>query len=349
MKVFLKKFAMMTRIKNSIRRNRILTEFVRLMFVVNSWRSRKISLKRKKESIFNFHELAKNMPKSWLDHPVMENNYYGLVYVLKKKAKLKKTNPRVYFEHGIVFGSFTYDILKDTFCEKLLTFGSYRELQIKKKHEYLTISIGPYIEYAEFLLNEVEINNIKNQLGKVLLVFPSHSIDSTLAEFDEDFLIDEISKYACDFDTVLVCLYWKDIQLGRFEKYENAGYKITTAGHINDIYFLSRLKSIIEVSDFTMSNSIGTHIGYAVHMNKPHMIINQKVTSAPGKVARSFERGKKLRSELDYFSLDEIKLELMKAFSHYNKKITEEQYGLVRGIWGTDKIKSHVELFNLLK
>lgn len=49
---------------------------------------------------------------------------------------------------------------------------------------------------------------------------------------------------------------------------------MTTAGHQLDINFLNRLKTIILLSDYTCSNSIGTHTGYCVYLGKPHLVIN---------------------------------------------------------------------------
>ena len=42
-----------------------------------------------------------------------------------------------------------------------------------------------------------------------------------------------------------------------------------------DCLFLSRLRSLISISDLTMSNSVGTHVGYCVYMGKPHYVYGQ--------------------------------------------------------------------------
>ena len=52
---------------------------------------------------------------------------------------------------------------------------------------------------------------------------------------------------------------------------------VVTAGYIMDPLFLSRLKSIIQLSDLTMSNNVGTHLGYCIYLNKPHWIVRQKI------------------------------------------------------------------------
>ena len=73
-------------------------------------------------------------------------------------------------------------------------------------------------------------------------------------------------------------IYYKDILNNIYPKYfEDAGFKIVTAGNLYDINFLSRLKLIIQLADFTASTSIGTHTGYCVYLNKPHFLIKQKI------------------------------------------------------------------------
>ena len=74
---------------------------------------------------------------------------------------------------------------------------------------------------------------------------------------------------------MLVCLYYRDILNGNYAQYEEAGFTVVTAGYREDCLFLSRLRSLISISDLTMSNSVGTHVGYCVYMGKPHYVYDQ--------------------------------------------------------------------------
>ena len=67
------------------------------------------------------------------------------------------------------------------------------------------------------------------------------------------------------------------LKCGHTETYLEHGFECVTAGHIYDPFFLSRLKSIIDLATITTSNEIGTHIGYCIFMGKPHYFYNSSV------------------------------------------------------------------------
>lgn len=62
---------------------------------------------------------------------------------------------------------------------------------------------------------------------------------------------------------ILSRYYIKQIQRISKKKYE-----VVTAGHYYDYNFLPRLRSIIETSDITMSNNLGSHLGQCIYLNK---------------------------------------------------------------------------------
>ena len=69
---------------------------------------------------------------------------------------------------------------------------------------------------------------------------------------------------AKDYDTVLISMIGYDIQQGFDKKYRNKGYRIVSSGTRNDPYFLNRQRDLMELADMTISNNIGTHIGYSI-------------------------------------------------------------------------------------
>jgi hypothetical protein len=186
----------------------------------------------------------------------------------------------------------------------------------------------------------------KKKLGKTLLVFPSHSINGLYSVFNINEFIDEILQRSKSFDTTIICLYFHDIQKNNYlENYKKAGFRIVTAGHIHDFHFLSRLKHIISLSDFTMSNSVGTHIGYCIYLKKPHLLFNQKLTykHTYNKHIGEF-RNKKQSSDL----LKETEM-IRNAFIKESHTITNNQFKVAKHFWGFNQIKKSSELNGLLK
>lgn len=290
--------------------------------------------KRKQFNIFACDELIKPLPFCPFEK-IKDSNYYGYVHALK--LYLGDENIPLNIEHGLYLDhDVSYFSGYKTF-NSICTFSEYR-LNILKEHgvNKRILAIGPYIHYSKSLLGVDELNEIKNNLGKVLLYMPSHStnFDNGTSPFFHD-EVDYVAEFQKQhsFDTVIVCLYYRDFQYKDcVDYYVSKGFLLTTAGHQLDLYFVSRLRSIIELADYTMSNQIGTNTGFCIYLNKPHIIIND------------FE-GKYNVNRSGYHARREI----ADAFLSYNEIITEEQLSVVNKYWGLDQIKSKEELLAFLK
>lgn len=205
------------------------------------------------------------------------NCFYGAAYWMQRYAN-SSASIKACVEHGLYFGNYVNQAeLDNSGMPCLITFGPSRIKHITEVSNVPAISVGPYIAYAEDYLSGEDTKQLKEKLGKVLLVFPSHSIDRVKVSFETNDLIDEINRVSCKnkIQRVLVCLYYRDILNGNYAQYEKAGFTVVTAGYREDCLFLSRLRSLISISDLTMSNSVGTHVGYCVYMGKPHYVYGQ--------------------------------------------------------------------------
>ena len=278
-------------------------------------------------------------------------NYYGILFQILKYAKIKIDDKHlplheIYLEHGIIIGNL---VRADSIslARKTLTYSNYRAKFILEKTGKVPSLVGPYMHYCEGILSLEALSEIKKKLGRVLLVFPSHSIGAVAAEYDKKQFCLEIEKRKAGYDTVLVCMYWKDAQNGDHEYYQHMGYKLTTAGHRDDLYFMNRLKSIISLSDMVISNSTGTHMGYSLFLNKPNYLFKQHVAL----VSKS-KSGDNLLSQHHNPEVTNTKDRdnqlLYDAFSVFEEKISPEQYKLVNYMWGFDQIKCPEELKSLL-
>ena len=290
--------------------------------------------RRAKLSIFDYRELAKPIP-FYPDEKVKDSNYYGYAKAIKKYAGVKKLNAAL--EHGLYLGNRIttaegYRTTRSVIAMSQNRVDSFKLHGLKKP----IIAIGPYIHYAEPLLNEDEFKSLKKELGKVLLVMPVHAARRTTVDFNIKLLLEYIESIRHEYDTVMVCIHFRDI-LNNPEcvsDYENKGYKIVCAGNSFDTFFVRRLKSIIMLSDYVVSNSHGTNTGFCTYLGKPQTIIHdpdlvKHHTSYTDEV-------QKIR--------DEQVLEIESAFSEYSYKITENQYRIVDKYWGLSSVKSKEEL-----
>ncbi len=255
------------------------------------------------------------------------NECYGNLWVVKK-AVGKDFDPCCVIEHGVYFGEYVGNDYNMPNVNTIYTYSEYRKNAILKSLKGSTdkqvVLIGPYILYADNFKSEEALKKIKNKLGRVLLVFPSHPDPSEPVNFDMGIFLQEIESMSKDFDTVLVSLFWLDIRLGKDKIYKDRGYQIVCSGTRSDRWFLSRQKDLFELADFSMSNNVGTHVGYSIAMGVPHYIYDQHINEG----VREDEKRHQIRMK----EYGEIK----DAFNSKDPVITKRQMELVDFYWGHD-------------
>jgi hypothetical protein len=243
---------------------------------------------------------------------------------------------RVVIDHGMLFGDKLHegDFAGEIVLSKYYTYGPKRVEVINNwlVNNHITgitvHSLGNYIKYARPFYDEAKLAKLKKQLGRVLLVIPSHTVVGIEHKFDENAFMKEIALHKDDFDTVLVCVYWKDILENKHIAYLQSGYKVVCAGYNADPFFLGRLRNLFELCEMSMSNQLGTHIGYSIGLNRPHYLFYQ---------SHSYS-GRNLENERIFVDINRIKeLEInkfMALFGAYSMDITNEQRNFVSEYWG---------------
>jgi hypothetical protein len=297
--------------------------------------------------IFDYKRIAQPLPK-YFEEIVTDNNCFGMGRVLRQYAGIKSSYINSIVEHGYFWGEYVPELEKITFAKQILTFGDIRkqqiETQIKNKK---IIPIGPYIHYAPYFYNEDKTKELKKKFGKTLLVFFSHAATGCSVNFDLNYIISKIEEIRNEFDTVIISIFWSDITEEIVNTLEDRGYVVFSAGHRYDYNFLSRQKTIISLSDVTMSNNIGTHIAYCTYMGKPHWIVRQEVTysSKDGKGQGNLDIVKKIKKDTSS-ALE--KEEMMKTFAEYRIQLSEEQKSVASKYFGFNHIMSSEQIRELI-
>ncbi len=318
---------------------------------------------RKKEDVFDFEKtkdlevtdiypLVKDMKKVKKDEWFPD--IYSIGKILKEYAGLPESY-RVYglIEHApqltnVVGGGFgIHESWPSIVC------SPYRVNIIENTpNNHGAYAIGPYIAYANHAYSKEKLEEEKKRLGKNLLVFPAHSTPGLKSNYDMKNFCEEINSIGEDFDSIRICLFWKDVLNGTDKYYKKEGYEVVTAGHYYDPLFLSRQKSIIETSTKTMSNHMGSYVGFCIHMNKPHYITPLSKST----FNQTKEDGKELAERQDNMSKkvselmenDQEYIELLEAFSTNHDIITNKQQKLINKYWGSKEIKTPREIKELL-
>ena len=174
----------------------------------------------------------------------------------------------------------------------LFTLSPYRLEQIRKASSVPVCIVGPYIAYSKDYLDNKSIEH-SGSAWKTILAIPSHSVRGGTVSYDYKDFINEIRrvKNAINAQTILVMLYYQDILNGDAAIFEDAGFVVVTCGYREDCHFLERQRTLIKLADFTMSNSIGTHVGTASIWESPI------IPSSNGMNTTSFYIAKKIRQK----------------------------------------------------
>ncbi len=303
--------------------------------------------RRSSYDIFDYKRIAQPLPK-YYEEIVTDNNCFGLGRILRSYSGVKVSFINALVEHGYFFGEYVQNIEKITFSKKILTFGDIRkthiENQIKDKE---IIPIGPYIHYAPFYYDEEQMCTLKKKLGKTLLVFFSHAASGCSVNFDLDYIISKIEEVKRGFDSIIISLFWSDIEPEMVNILESKGYIIFSAGHRYDYFFLSRLKTVIFLADATISNNIGTHIAYCTYMGKPHWIVRQDVTysSKYGQGQGNLDIVKQIKK--DPSAVNE-KEELMDTFCKFRNELIEQQVKVASKYFGFNYIKTPEQMRSII-
>lgn len=298
--------------------------------------------KRSKLLFTDIENLSKhiNMFSPYTNEIQPVNDWYGHATILKKFLGLPQTYQfKFIIEHGTYFSDQVADIELESDLPSFVTYSPYRASVLKRYKKY-TYAIGPFIHYANHYLSEEELRKEKKRLKKTILFFPFHSLANLNHEYNMDLSVKKIKAIAKGYKTIRVCIYWKDVLLGKHKFYQSKGFECVTAGHILDPFFLSRLKSIITNCDLTIANDASTSLSYSIYMNKPHIIFLERPKMGKNKY---FDKIMK-----DYWS-SKLYNQIIKAFSKIQFHISNKQRELINLYCGTSNIKSKDELKKIIR
>lgn len=339
--MFLKK-----RIKHWVTSSYLRIKILQLLINFNNNSKRKLNNKTNK--LFDWH-LYKYKIKPYFFHPIIDNNFYGIGTSLNLYSGLKKNNLiKYYIEHGYFFGSYIAEDSKKYWCKSVITFSDRRANYLKTYNFKKIYQIGPYIHYADKYSSPSDFKKYKTELGKMLLVFPMHSSTGTYLDFDVNLFFDFIDKTKKGYDSVVISVFWTDLNNEKFiNECLSRKYKIFSAGNRYDQFFLCRLKDVINLSDMTISNGVGTHLIYSVYLKKPHYIFKQKIDEKSMNNKGDLELSIYSNNEYEIRKKEMNELELLFGTS-FEEKLTPKQYDYCESNFGFNKIKTPKELFKIV-
>ena len=324
--------------------SKVLSKFLHAILRLVNKKKFAIALKKSRNIPFYSDETKPVVFPVYPSDSAIDNDLYGIGEILKEYSGFKGYS-NAYIEHGVFFGNHVQFDQKIHWTKKIITFGNIRREHLKN-HDIRKsiIPVGPYINYAKNNISADEFTTLKSSLGKVLLVIPGHSSTNYQASFDTHKLIEEARTIGKRFKTIVVLMYYRDLECRRrYQPYLDAGFRVYSAGHKFDPSFMNRLRTIISLADYTISNTVGSHIGYCVALGKPHYLINQRFEEL---ATSSIEND--LYSEFHEIRLRELD-DVSVEFRKFTSTISEGQLKVVEKYWGHLKPLSKSELRDALR
>lgn len=303
--------------------------------------------RRSRISLKDIKALSRPVPDDWFYAGVIDSDeafFYGDLQAMLHYSGLSSlvVPPKnLGVQHGYVFEIRDWEKSK---LKKRNLVWSKRIVELYHKHTDNpdVYAVGAPFFYAQSFLNREQLAAEKIRLGKNLLAFPMHSQTLVDTNYNPDKFLEILRNERRRFDTVRVCMYWKDILRGSHKIYEDAGFECVCNGHLFDSNFLRRQKTFFELADATISNGVGSHIGYSVFMKKAHRLIDDEC-----EYVNINKRGDAI--DLTEVSRGESFQKIKNAFLDNEKyEINQQQFDVVDEFWGISDMKSPEELKKLL-
>lgn len=205
-------------------------------------------------------------------------HHYGHDVVLKRYASLPLVSHPLPFllEHGVNFNDDSTFEKPEHWVRTYLCMGQRRASLLQQHDGVLGKAIGPYIRYARPPVDQERLAALRRQLGRVLLLIPPHSTAQLQRSWSEHDWIDVVESYRrCHgYQHVIWLGFWKDPSPAQVLP---KSWILAGNGHASNPWFLDCQRLLFELSDAVCSFAIGTHIGYALELNRSLLLFHRPV------------------------------------------------------------------------
>lgn len=262
------------------------------------------------------------------------SHHYGHDIQLKRHAGLPLVRAPMpwLLEHGLKVTAEASFEPPRSWSRGTLCMGPLRAEWVAERQQQPTIAIGPWIAYARSLLDPQRLEELRSSLGRTLLVVLAHSWGPVPRSNDLPRAINAIEQLCREqeYRSVIWLRHWQDptdLPLPR-------AWIQACNGHRSNPWFLDALRTLLEISDGMASNSFGTHLGYAVHLNRSLHWLNsscsQSLDALPEDQQRrermEWDRRQALGQQLQLYSDDRAALrKLLTPYWGFDRILSPEQ------------------------
>ena len=261
------------------------------------------------------------------------NSFYGIDSVIKKySASPPDKALKIIFPHGVsLTNNFIWEAEKNAIIPCVYFYSPHLYKIYKNETNKVVLpAASPFVYLAELLGKQ------SNHKREGTIFFPAHSTHYVTAMMNFEKLATDLEQLDDKYKPISVCIYWRDFNLGRHKIFKEKGFRIVSAGHMFDPWFLFRLYHLCSTHKYSASNELGSHLFYSVKAGCLFFFMNyeQTVKKATGSIL-----------ERDVATPDQtIVNNLLRLFSKPTEKPTNEQLRIVDSFLGVEHLKTPKEL-----
>ena len=274
------------------------------------------------------------------------NGFYGNSEALKRYVGL----PSYYaikadISHGYTHAPYEiWDMEISNITPVTLVWGEHTKKSYQRYTDKNIIVIGAPFFYSTGILSSNEVKSEKKRLGRNLLIFPPHATHYVTNSYDCVRWINSLKSTFKEFDSVRICMYWKNYINGEHKYYKDMGYECVTAGHMFDINFLRRLHSLFDICDATIAGNLGSNVGFSLFKKKPIMLAQPTKTVVTDTLNHVSDEEYKR-----YLSKDIFYQKALDIFATLPERVPQKQYDFCDPYWGFSAIKQPHELLTIIR
>ena len=264
------------------------------------------------------------------------NSFYGIDYIIKKYSAIPPNKAlKIIFPHGVsLSNNFVWKEEKNAIIPCVYSYSPHRYKIYKNETNKVVLpAASPFVYLAELL------NQQPNPEREGTIFFPAHSTHHVTSIMNFEKLATDLEQLDDKYKPISVCIYWRDFNLGRRKIFKEKGFRIVSAGHMFDPWFLFRLYHLCSTHKYSASNELGSHLFYSVKAGCSFFFMNyeQTVKKATGSI---LERDVATPDQID----QKIVNNLVELFSKPTEKPTNEQLHIVDDFLGVKNLKTPDEL-----
>jgi len=271
-------------------------------------------------------------------HP---NSFYGFDQVVKRYADLAASySLKAVIPHGTVIDpGFVWRAEQDAPVPAVICWEPQRRPVYKAAGGKIVLAgAAPYLYLTRLLATKAP------QRRAGTLAFPSHSTHHVDDEADYEHLAHRLSILPDRLSPVTVCLYWRDLHLGRDAPFRRRGLQIVSAGHMYDPDFPARLHHLSSRFTYATGNEFGSHMFHAVASGCQYFHVGDAVASAPESLLARREPDGVPWVEPDYPRIRPIYDEMSAAFGTPTPTEPARQRRLTEFLFGASELQSRAQL-----